>query len=179
MLDIISQIAITILSVSAIFLIAKKNKWGFVVGLISQPFWLITSTQHEQWGVFITSIIFTINWIYGIYNWFYKKTMKNISADEAHKLIEENSDIVILDVRTPQEFEKGNIDRSVNIDFYSENFREELNKLDKNETYLIYCRSGYRSSEALNIMKDLGFKKLLNMEGGIISWQRNNYTIIK
>ncbi|MFC1686719.1 nicotinamide mononucleotide transporter [Patescibacteria group bacterium] len=72
-LDLIAQVGLTILSVSAIILVAKKNKWGFVVGLISQPFWFITSLANEQWGVFITSIIFTFSWIFGIYNWFFKK----------------------------------------------------------------------------------------------------------
>ena len=76
MLDIIAQVAITLFGTSAILFIAKKNKWGFVLGLASQPFWFITAYIHEQWGVFLTAIIFTINWIYGIYNWFYKKNKK-------------------------------------------------------------------------------------------------------
>lgn len=75
--DIIAQIGLTTLSVSAIFLIARKNKWGFVIGLLSQPFWFITSLANEQWGVFITSIIFTFNWIFGIYMWFFKKNKKD------------------------------------------------------------------------------------------------------
>ena len=73
MLDLICQIGITIFGIAAIFLIAKKNKWGFVLGLISQPFWLITSMVNHQWGVFLLSIVYMFNWIFGIYNWFYKK----------------------------------------------------------------------------------------------------------
>ncbi len=80
MLDLISQFAIPILGTLAIILVAKKNKWGFVIGLISQPFWIITSYVNEQWGVFFFSIIITGSWILGIYEWFFKeeKTKESI-----------------------------------------------------------------------------------------------------
>jgi len=72
-LDFIAQIAITILGVTAITLVAKKNKWGFVVGLTSQPFWLYTSYINKQWGVFVLSVIYIFSWAFGIYEWFFKK----------------------------------------------------------------------------------------------------------
>ena len=76
-----SQVAIVVLGVTGIFLVAKKSKWGFVFGLASQPFWFITSYQHQQWGVFFVSIAYTASWIYGIYNWFKKpKTPADPSA---------------------------------------------------------------------------------------------------
>jgi len=80
MLDIISQIAIFAFGVAAIILVAKKNKWGFVFGLLTQPFWYITSYIHQQWGVFFVSLAYTFSWIYGIYKWFYvdkEKKKKN------------------------------------------------------------------------------------------------------
>ncbi|KKP32936.1 MAG: hypothetical protein A2312_00695 [Candidatus Staskawiczbacteria bacterium RIFOXYB2_FULL_32_9] len=70
--DFISQIALSILSISAIILVSKKNKWGFVVGFLSQPFWIITSYINKQWGVFFISVIYTFVWAFGIYEWFYK-----------------------------------------------------------------------------------------------------------
>ncbi len=76
MWDQISQWIIPTLGVSAIFLVAKKNKWGFVLGLISQPFWFITSYTNQQWGVFIMSIAATFSWMLGIYEWFLKKEKK-------------------------------------------------------------------------------------------------------
>ena len=75
-LDIIAQIGITIFGVSAIVLVARKNKWGFVLGMLSCPFWFITSYINEQWGVFFLNIIYAGTWIYGTYNWFYKKEKK-------------------------------------------------------------------------------------------------------
>ncbi len=72
MWDTIAQIGVTIFGVTAIILVAKKNKWGFVFGLLSQPFWFITSFINKQWGVFFLSIVYTFSWIFGIYEWFFK-----------------------------------------------------------------------------------------------------------
>ena len=76
MWEIISQIIIFIFGIAAIILVARKNKWGFVFGLLSQPFWYITSYLHEQWGVFFLSIGYTLSWLYGVYVWFYKDREK-------------------------------------------------------------------------------------------------------
>ena len=81
MWDIVSQIAITILGTIAIILVAKKNKWGFVAGLASQPFWFITSIANKQWGVFIVTIIFTASWALGVYEWFLKKEEAKVPAE--------------------------------------------------------------------------------------------------
>lgn len=70
LLEIFSQISITVFGVFAIVLIAMKNKWGFVFGLASQPFWFYTSYTNEQWGIFLLSFVYLGSWIYGIYFWF-------------------------------------------------------------------------------------------------------------
>jgi len=72
MWDIISQIGIAIFGVSAIILVSKKNKWGFVLGLLSQPFFFITTFINKQWGIFFLAIVYTGSWILGIYEWFFK-----------------------------------------------------------------------------------------------------------
>ncbi len=99
--------------------------------------------------------------------------IENITPEETYILIQGNKDnpnFVILDVRTPEEFLGEHIENAVNLDYYSDTFRNDLNKLDKNKTYLIYCRSGSRSENALNIMKELDFREVYNMSGGIIKW---------
>ncbi len=78
MFDNVSQVAIFILGTLAIILIAKKNKWGFVAGFLSQPFWYITAYINEQWGIFFISFIYTASWSYGIYEWFFKDKNKKI-----------------------------------------------------------------------------------------------------
>lgn len=100
--------------------------------------------------------------------------IKNITPEEAYILIQENKDnpnFVILDVRTPEEFLGEYIENAVNLDYYSDTFRNDLDKLDKNRTYLIYCKSGRRSENALNIMKEQDFREVYNMLGGIIEWK--------
>ncbi len=100
--------------------------------------------------------------------------IENITPEEAYILIQENKDnpnFVILDVRTPEEFLGEYIENAVNLDYYSDTFRNDLDKLDKNKTYLIYCRSGRRSENALNIMKELDFREVYNMLGGIVKWK--------
>lgn len=74
--DTIAQIGIAAFGIAAIILVAKKNKWGFVFGLLSQPFWLITSYLNEQWGVLFLSVIYIFSWSLGIYEWFYKDKPK-------------------------------------------------------------------------------------------------------
>lgn len=109
------------------------------------------------------------------------QTIKNITVEEAHAIIENNENnqsIVIIDVRTPEEFSQEHIKDASNIDFYSDDFKEDLNKLDKSKTYVIHCRSGSRSSQALEIMRELGFREVYNM-GGIIQWKEKGLPTTK
>lgn len=73
MLDLTSQIGIFVFGVLSIILIARKNKWGFVFGLLSQPFWYITAYINQQWGIMLLNLFYTVSWIYGIYEWFWKE----------------------------------------------------------------------------------------------------------
>ena len=97
---------------------------------------------------------------------------KNINVEEAKKMIENekgNHNFVILDVRTKGEFEIKNLDGALNIDIYDSDFSEQVNKLDKNKTYLVHCKAGGRSEHASQIMQNLGFNKLYNVNGFIFN----------
>ncbi len=110
------------------------------------------------------------------------QVIEDITAQEAFILMQNNQynpDFVIIDVRTPEEFAEGHVEKAINIDYYSETFRDELNNLDKNKTYLVYCRSGNRSGNALNIMAELNFKEVYNMSGGIIAWNAEGLPTVK
>ncbi len=72
---------------------------------------------------------------------------------------------VLLDVRTPSEFSEAHIPDSTNIDFRSDNFKAELEKLDRSKSYQVYCRSGKRSGQAVSIMKSMGFKDVKDVGG--------------
>lgn len=95
----------------------------------------------------------------------------NINVTEAKELLATDKAIKILDVRTPQEVEQGKIEGSVNINIQDQDFKTQLEALPKEETYLVYCRSGGRSSRAAKIMAEMGFKNVYNMKGGYSSWE--------
>jgi rhodanese-related sulfurtransferase len=78
--------------------------------------------------------------------------------------------IVLLDMRTPEETAEGMIEGAGQIDYEAATFEAEVAKLDKSKTYLLYCRSGRRSSEACEYMAKQGFKSLYNLKGGYKAW---------
>ena len=77
----------------------------------------------------------------------------------------------ILDVRTPQEFSEGYISNAVNLNIYDANaFMSKVQSFNKENNYYIYCKSGGRSSQACQIMSQLGFNNVFNLVGGITNW---------
>ncbi len=81
-----------------------------------------------------------------------------------------NSEFVLLDVRTPKEQMDGMIEGAQGIDVKAADFVERINQLDKDKTYLVYCKAGSRSTRACNTMAENGFKKMYNLEGGYLGW---------
>jgi len=105
----------------------------------------------------------------------------NITTEEAHDMIyaePSNPNLVVLDVRTPEEYATGHIVNAANLDYYSPTFTEDLNNLDKTATYIVHCRSGVRSAWALDIMEGLGFREAYNMLGGILQWIDDGYDVV-
>ena len=94
---------------------------------------------------------------------------KNISAAEFKELMErENAQLI--DVRTPEEYSEGKIDEAINIDYYSDDFKAKMSVLDKNKPVLLYCRSGARSGKSAEILEEMGFTEIYNLEGGYMGW---------
>jgi len=108
------------------------------------------------------------------------RNIEKISIHDANEMITGNSTnlaFYILDVRTPEEYEDGRLADSINIDFYAETFRDELNKLDRVGTYVIYCRSGNRSGQTLGIMKELEFMEVYDL-GSFFEWKEAGYETV-
>ncbi len=80
--------------------------------------------------------------------------------------LNESSDAVLLDVRTPEEFATGNMEGAINIDFKAPDFEQKIAALDKSKTYYVYCLSGIRSAKAADKMNELGFTSLYILDGG-------------
>ena len=119
-----------------------------------------------------------------------KQIVKQMSPLECRDLVERFSGpsfldtstdskcLVILDVRTPQEYASGHLNGSINLDFKSPSFSDLIARLDRDKAYLLYCRTGRRSARAVMLMKSLGFKELYNLTKGIEQWQREGYEVI-
>ena len=108
--------------------------------------------------------------------------IKDITAEEASELILENEgnpDFLIIDVRTPSEYAEGHIENSVLVDFNAGDFEQKIGEFDRDGKYLVYCRSGNRSSRALSVMEDLGFKEAYNMLGGIGAWTAAGFPTVQ
>ncbi len=85
-----------------------------------------------------------------------------------------DADFVLVDLRTPDEIADGYIEGAVNIDFYDDDLRDQLNTLDRDKTYVIYCRSG----NARDRMRELGFTEVYNVVGGINSWRAAGLPVV-
>ena len=95
--------------------------------------------------------------------------MLNLNVKEFAEAIAQEG-VAILDVRTPEEFAEGFIEGARNIDFYRDDFEIEINSLDKESSYALYCRSGKRSGQAAQMMQEAGFLSVFNLDGGMIDW---------
>lgn len=78
----------------------------------------------------------------------------------------------LIDVRTPEEFNRGSLDGALNMNFRSDNLENQLNTLDKSKPVFIFCQAGGRSGKCYKKMKDMGFKEVYDMEGGYGSWSK-------
>lgn len=99
-----------------------------------------------------------------------EEVSRDISIDESKKLINNGEVTLILDVRDADEFAKGHLKNAIQIPV--KELKENLNDIEKfkDELVLVYCRSGKKSAEAINILKENGFKNLVHMKDGISKW---------
>ena len=98
--------------------------------------------------------------------------MKELAPNAWAELQEQTSASVILDVRTAEEFESGYIEGALNIDIRGgADFFASIEALDKSKSYFVYCRSGARSGKACQLMSQLGFSAVYNLEGGVLAWE--------
>jgi rhodanese-related sulfurtransferase len=94
-----------------------------------------------------------------------------IQQNKFEKIMKKKS-ATVLDVRTNDEYKSGYIGNAVNYNVLdSLGFVNKISSLDKNKKYLLYCKSGRRSGKALVMMKNMGFKKVYHLKGGITDWK--------
>ena len=105
--------------------------------------------------------------------------LKNVDANTFKSLVDKQTG-VILDVRTPQEYEAGHIPGAINIDWKNqEEFKTKVKAFAKDKTLMVYCHSGHRSGLATKYLKAQGYEKIYNLETGIMGWKANKLPIEK
>ena len=97
---------------------------------------------------------------------------ENLDAETFREKIETTNDALVIDVRSEAELSEGSIPGYTMINMFSPDFALKIEKLDKNKSYFVYCRSGNRSSSACNFMTSKGFEKVYNLSGGIGAWNK-------
>jgi len=100
-----------------------------------------------------------------------KDSIDVISIAEFEKMSSKKKNMVV-DVRTPEEVAEGHLAGAININFLGEGFSQEIEKLNKNKTYLLYCKSGNRTRKAADQMQKAGFKHVYMLDGGITAWNK-------
>lgn len=98
-----------------------------------------------------------------------------IYSKDVNKMMSGKTKYVILDVRTPGEFNSGHIKGAINIDVNQMDVYTKIDKLDKNAKYIVYCRTQNRSQVVGNYMISKGFKEVYKMQDGIVGWLANGF----
>ncbi len=99
--------------------------------------------------------------------------VKLVTAEEMQSILE-LEDVQLVDVRTPKEYDEERIANSQNIDYNSPTFDEDIAKLDKAKPVILYCKGGTRSAKCAKKLKDAGFQKIYDLEGGISKWKHSD-----
>ncbi len=94
-----------------------------------------------------------------------------ISPQEVYDAVFKADQIQLVDVRTKEEYGEGHLQKAQNICVTDEDFEQNVAKLDKEQPVYVYCRSGKRSAKAAQILKEMGFKEIYDMEGGFMNWE--------
>jgi rhodanese-related sulfurtransferase len=97
-----------------------------------------------------------------------------VSVERFAELMKGDFNGQLIDVRTPEEFAAGHLEGAVNINFFDDNFEDQIKQLDRSKTVFVYCKSGGRSGKASNMMQALEFEKIYDMAGGYTAWSAKN-----
>lgn len=102
-----------------------------------------------------------------------------LNPNDFEKLIKNDKTVQLVDVRTPSEVANGYIEKAANINIADADFQAKMSQLNKTRPVAVYCGVGGRSGKAATILKQLGFTKIYDLEGGMTAWKSQNKTVVK
>jgi rhodanese-related sulfurtransferase len=122
----------------------------------------------------IRKVFLTILLIFG-----FSFAYQDLNAKQFYEMMQKEKNVIILDVRTPQEYQEGHISNAINIPVQI--LGQQLDKLNnfKDKKILVYCRSGHRSAIASQILDRAGFKNVYNLKGGLFEWKASGLPLVK
>jgi len=106
-----------------------------------------------------------------------EETVVEVEPERARELVEQRAGLLVLDIRTPEEFQEGHIAGAKHVDYYGDGFEQKLQELEKDRPVLVHCASGGRSAQTRDLMRSLGFKKVYHFGGGMNAWKDAGYPI--
>ena len=104
---------------------------------------------------------------------------KHVLPQQAVQWLKTDTNVIVLDVRTPAEFRTGHLKNAVNVDYTAPDFEQQLARLDKAKPYLLHCAVGGRSTKALPVLQKLGFRDIRHLDGGLRAWQDAKLPVVK
>lgn len=104
---------------------------------------------------------------------------EEVSARQAHQLLQSDPAIIVLDIRTPREFNSGHIEGALNINFFDRDFRDRVAQLDPTRTYVMHCAAGGRSDNSIRILRNAGLTNVFHMGGGTSEWRREGLPLVR
>jgi phage shock protein E len=105
--------------------------------------------------------------------------VKQLTSVEASKMIAKDKNLLVLDVRTPEEFSAGHIQGAININIKQPDALSKIDALDRNATYIVHCRTNHRSKIAVDHMQQSEFKNIYQISDGYNGWSQNNLPEVK
>lgn len=102
----------------------------------------------------------------------------DVTARQVAEMLRKDTSIILVDVRTPEEYQQGHIKGARLMDFYSAEFHAMMQTLPKEKPVILYCRSGRRSDEAMKFLTSIGYSRVFNMLGGIVQWKKDRQPVI-
>lgn len=126
----------------------------------------------------ISIVIFCIS-LFSCNAWKHNATFNysDHKCEDFIKLMNADSNFVVVDVRTPKEYRKGHMKNAINISYFNNWFTDSISKLNREKTIYMYCQTQHRSPLASKKMKKMGFKKIIDLKGGFMKWENKKLPI--
>lgn len=108
----------------------------------------------------------------------YGQVARDLEIKEFKHLMDSIPGAVVIDLRTPDELKDGMIPNAIHLDYFAKDFENRIGNLDPAKTYFLYCASGGRSGQTIELMGKRGFRQVFNLQGGFTAWKKGRMPIV-